>query len=361
MSNKPRGTNPYAELENRAFWKTAVANKNLFSISDLWRPKFKIEPQHKVATYGSCFAQHIGRSLRDRNYSWLITEKAPNGISDEDSAAAGYGIFSSRTANIYTASLLKQWISWADETINPPLEVWEQNGRFFDPFRPAIEHGGFESAEELRKLRRNTISCFRKSIAEADFFVFTMGLTESWFNVAGYEYPICPGTVAGVFSPENHRFMNQDYDFISNAMRSSMEAAKKINPKLRFILTVSPVPLTATASDNHVLVATIESKSVLRAVAGKLSSERDDTDYFPSYEIINSAPFGGVFFEPNKRSVGVAGVQFVMDSFFKAVSENASKQPEQPSKTVSTSVPASASLIDHDAGCEEAMLEVYAR
>ena len=40
-----------------------------------------------------------------------------------------------------------------------------------------------------------------------------------------------------------------------------------MNPKARLVLTVSPVPLAATASGSHVLPATIYSKSVLRAAA----------------------------------------------------------------------------------------------
>ena len=42
------------------------------------------------------------------------------------------------------------------------------------------------------------------------------------------------------------------------------------NENMRFILTVSPVPLVATAGSEHVLAATLYSKSVLRAVAGFL-------------------------------------------------------------------------------------------
>lgn len=352
MTESSPPKNPYTDLENRAFWRAAIASRSPFSIQELWRPKFQIKPKHKVATYGSCFAQHIGKSLRERGYGWLITEQPPKGFLRKDAAATGYGIFSSRTANIYTASLLRQWLSWATGAAEPPAEVWEKNGRFYDPFRPAIENSGFESAEEVWKLRAHTIKCFHESVLKADFFVFTMGLTESWSNIAGHEYPMCPGTAAGTFSPDVHKFHNQDYEFIIDAMREAMAASKSINPNIRFILTVSPVPLTATASGNHVLVATMESKSILRAVAAKLSKEREDTDYFPSYEIINGTPFGGMFFEPNKRNVAPTGVQFVMNSFFAALGGGAASQAPVTGKRTDTPE-------DDYEGCEEAMLEVY--
>ena len=57
---------------------------------------------------------------------------------------------------------------------------------------------------------------------------------------------------------------------------------------LRVVLTVSPVPLTATASDRHVLVANTYSKAVLRAVAEELYLESPYIDYVPSFELVTN-------------------------------------------------------------------------
>jgi hypothetical protein len=168
------------------------------------------------------------------------------------------------------------------------------------------------------------IDAFRKCIEKAQYFVFTLGLTESWFNSAkGYEYPMCPGTTAGEFDASAHKFVNQDYNQIRTSLAEAMQMMQMMNSRLRFILTVSPVPLTATRSGQHVVVATMYSKSVLRAVAGALAMNMPNVDYFPSYEIINAPVFRGAFFEPNQRSVNPFGVKFVMDSFFRAVGEPA--------------------------------------
>jgi hypothetical protein len=91
---------------------------------------------------------------------------------------------------------------------------------------------------------------------------------------------------------------------------------KSLNPAVRFLLTVSPVPLTATASSDHVLTATTYSKSVLRAVAGQLTQEHADIDYFPSYELIASHWSGGAFFDLNLRTVTSDGVEAAMRLFF---------------------------------------------
>nr|WP_300983231.1 GSCFA domain-containing protein [Roseicyclus sp.] len=114
---------------------------------------------------------------------------------------------------------------------------------------------------------------------------------------------MCPGTVAGRFDPDQHVFRNQDYGFIEARLLQALKLIRGVNPRVRVLLTVSPVPLTATKSDAHVLVATTWSKSVLRAVAGQTAARLGFVDYFPSYEIIASTPFGGRFYEDNKRGV----------------------------------------------------------
>jgi hypothetical protein len=315
-----RSTNPYGDLPEKHFWRPAVAERSLFDIKDLWNPKFRIEAHAPVVTFGSCFAQHIGKALDGRGFNWLVLEPAPVGMRESSRKHYNYDIFSARTGNIYTTSLLHQWTSWALDFSQPPEECWAKDGRYFDPFRPTIEPGGFESREEMELSRGETIKAFRTCIETSEFFVFTLGLTESWFNREhGYEYAMCPGTAAGEFDDAAHEFRNQGFEDVRGSLIESIRMMRAVNPNLRFILTVSPVPLAATKSSHHVLVATMHSKSVLRAVSGELADRESMIDYFPSYEIINSPPFRGTFFGPNLRNVTKYGVDFVMDQFFQGL------------------------------------------
>ena len=59
-------------------------------------------------------------------------------------------------------------------------------------------------------------------------------------------------------------------------IREAFDFVRDRNPRIRFLITVSPVPLVATAEDRHVLVSTVYSKSVLRAVCGELEAQYDD-------------------------------------------------------------------------------------
>jgi GSCFA family len=350
--------NPYQSLPETAFWKTAVAAKAPFEIRGLWEPKFRVLPFHKIATAGSCFAQHIGNALAARGYHWFDAEPAPTGLSDASRKEFNYGVFSFRTGNIYTAAALRQWLEWAFEIKQPPAEVWEQDGRFYDPFRPAIEPNGFASADEMQNARKTTLAAVKRAVLETDFFVFTMGLTESWINIEeGYEYAMCPGTLVGEFDPQQHRFLNHDFDKVRSDLKAALRILRRENPKLRIILTVSPVPLTASASGQHVLTATTQSKSILRAVAADRVEKSRFVDYFPSYEIITGAPFRSMFYAPNLRQVQAQGVALVMDNFF---ADQLAKFGPPKSRRVKVAKPAGKQE-DADVTCEEEMLNAFAK
>ena len=342
---------PYQDLPARAFWRPAVADRSLFEIETVWEPKFAIKPTDPVVTFGSCFAQHIGRALGARGYNWHVTERAPEMLSAANRQRFNYELFSARTGNIYTTSLLAQWVSWASGDSTPPPEIWQEGDRFFDPFRPRVEPNGFASPEEMLMSRDQAILYFREAIRTARVFVFTMGLTESWKDVRGFEYPVCPGSAAGRFDATQHRFENQVFTQVHAGLVQALHTMVRLNPRLKFILTVSPVPLTATNSGNHVVTATTESKSVLRAVAGQLQHNRPNIDYFPSYELITQPSSRGIFYAPNMRSVTDAGVAFVMEHFFRPLPKAPSNGP-----SVERIVPAEPSQLV----CEEELLDAFA-
>lgn len=277
-------------------------------------------------------------------------------MQDKHARTFGYGVFSFRTGNIYTPAMLLQWLELAYAAREDIDEVWEKSGRYFDPLRPAIEPDGFASPDELRDARRITYGALRKAVETADVFIFTLGLTERWRNREGnFEYALCPGTVAGTFDAKTHVFNNANMRQTFGALQNAVRFLRGKNPKLRILLTVSPVPLTATASGQHVLTATHYSKSVLRAAAGMMVEKLPFVDYFPSYEIITHPVFRGMFFAPNMRSVVPEGVETVMNHFF---ADQARVFPEKRSKSAKRT---DAPLSEDDVRCEEVMLDAFAR
>ncbi|QXH54361.1 GSCFA domain-containing protein [Pseudomonas maumuensis] len=343
--------NPYQCLPPRAFWRTAIAERPAEQVGELWSPAFGIDAKDAIVTAGSCFAQHIGHALVAREMNWLDAEPAPADLPEDQRKARQYGVFSFRTGNLYTPAMLRQWLQWALDDQPQPGETWAHDGRYFDPFRPTVEPAGFASEQALFASRQATLAAIRLAVRRAKVFVFTLGLTEAWVHRdTGVVYPLCPGTVRGEFDPRIHQFRNFGFTDTCQAMTEAIALMRAVNPSLRLLLTVSPVPLTASATGEHVLSATTYSKSVLRAVAGQLCQDLPEVDYFPSYEIITGTPFKGAFYQPNQREVTPEGVAFVMRQFFAGLAAEAA-----PAASVATP-----SVTCEDLVCEDARLDYYA-
>ena len=69
--------NPYRNLPKYHFWRDSVASVKPADLDPVVNPKFRIAPTEKVATAGSCFAQHIARTLSRNGFHYYIAETAP--------------------------------------------------------------------------------------------------------------------------------------------------------------------------------------------------------------------------------------------------------------------------------------------
>src|SRR3546814_5938415 len=63
-----------------------------------------------------------------------------------------------------------------------------------------------------------------------------------------------------------------------------------MNPDVKVVITVSPVPMAQTFTDSDVFAANTYSKSVLRVASEALKGNFEFVDYFPSYEMVMSSP-----------------------------------------------------------------------
>lgn len=326
-------TNPYSKLPPRAFWRAAISEVHYAELANLWEP-LALTRQDRIATAGSCFAQHLGNNLARRGAAFMDLEPPPPALfsSVADARRFGFRVYSCRYGNIYTTRQLVQLFDEAFGRRRPEEFVWQRDGRFFDALRPSVDPVGQASAEQVRQLRDVHLARVREMFETLDVFVFTFGLTEAWLSRGdGTSFPTAPGTICGEFDAARYEFHNFSYPEIVEDMRRFWTGLREVNPRARLLMTVSPVPLTATASGDHVLVATTYSKSVLRAVAGDLARELPDAHYFPSYEIISSHPSRGMFYDPNLRTVNEFGVNYVMSHFFSGkLAEAFGGAPEAP-------------------------------
>jgi hypothetical protein len=352
---------PYEGLEPRAFWRLGVAESESYPPDDLFRPKFQITKTDRIMTAGSCFAQHVGRALRANNFCVLDLEPPPI-VADHKTKVSflntfGYLLYSARYGNIYS---IRQFLQLAQEAygeFEPADAVWEKDGSYFDGLRPSVEPEGLPSVDLITEARKAHLYAVREAFAQADLIVFTLGLTETWEHIeTGTVYPTAPGTIAGSMDASVSRFRNLRHSEICADFEALRSLLIRKNGPIRFLLTVSPVQLTATASNQHILEAVTYSKSVLRAVCGELYEDFDDVDYFPSYEIVMSPTSAGQFFAPNKRTVLTKGVSRIMKCFIAAqTGETPTKKRRENSKVMQ--------LPESDDGddliCEELLLEAF--
>ncbi|WP_442755964.1 GSCFA domain-containing protein [Methylocystis sp. JAN1] len=310
-------TNPYSRLPASAYWRQAVANVPPNEIDPMVEPPFRISPRDKIVTAGSCFAQHIGRHLAKSGCDYLVTEKLHPFLTGGAARALNYGVYSARYGNVYTSRQLLQLFDRAYDRFTPKENCWrEGTGVVIDPFRPQIQEGGFNSVRELDLDRATHFAAVREAFETLDVFIFTLGLTEAWRSREdGAVFPLCPGVAGGEYTAAAHEFVNFGVEEVVADMTGFLERLRGVNPDARVILTVSPVPLVATAERRHVMVSTMASKSILRVACDMLERRCDQVAYFPSYEIVAGAYCGVDYFGPDRRSVTPEGVAHVMRVF----------------------------------------------
>ncbi|MDD9939669.1 MAG: GSCFA domain-containing protein [Myxococcales bacterium] len=338
VHQRPAGeSNPYRGLPDRAFWRRSVAQvppREVDPVADL---PFTFTRRDRVATAGSCFAQHVSRALGQAGFNYLISERAPQEMSQDQAAERGYGLFSARYGNIYTARQLRQLLYRAYD-LGEPLEAALQrdDGRFVDPFRPYVEPAGFATAQGVDEARQEHLACVREMVSEMNVFVFTLGLTEAFVSKAeGLVYPVAPGVVSSRVDPDDYAFVNFSQSEVRDDLVAALQLIRQVNPACKIVLTVSPVPLIATyEEDVHVLTATTYSKAVLRVVADEVSRTLPDVLYFPSYEIITGAFNRGAYFAEDLRSVRPEGVDHVMRLFIRHLTNQAPEASSTPGAPV---------------------------
>ena len=356
-------SHPYQGLPASAFWSTAVAGCEPGGLHGIYEPRFPLDRSTGIATAGSCFAQHIGRHLVGAGCNVIDVEPAPGRLPVGKRAAFGFSLYSARYGNIYSVHRLLQLAQEALGSWTPHDICWERDGRFYDALRPGVEPQGLDTPEEVYLHRRQHLQRVRDLFGRMDVLVLTLGLTEAWRSRQhGTVYTMAPGVRSGVFDPDRYEFVNYGFIEIEAAFAAFLETLKALRngravPKI--ILTVSPVPLAATASGTHVLQASTYSKAVLRSICGHLRTTHADIDYFPSYEIVVNPANRSGFFDDGLRQVTPRGVDAVMQIFLEAHRLAPGRGDSGPDRTGAGVLVAAAA--DRATVCEDAILEAFAR
>jgi hypothetical protein len=346
---------PYRGLPDPQFWARAVTWAPPGGLDPVVETRFGVDPDDRIATMGSCFAQHLSRHLSRSGLHYFVAEQAPEGMDAAEAARRQYGTFSARYGNVYTVAQAVQLFHRAYGSFTPDEQPWARPGAdgevLVDPFRPIVEPEGFADRAALEADSQRHLAATRSVFEDSDILVFTLGLTEAWRSRSdGAVFATAPGVNGGDYDPDRYEFVNFDVDEVRAGLFEYCELARSVNPKVRVLLTVSPVPLIATYEPRHVLVSTTVSKAVLRVAADEALRRFDFVDYFPSYEIISSASATRNYYAPDLREVEDRGVAHVMRVFSRHYVD---RQGWQASPTPPVQLPASVVADEQSVVCDE--------
>jgi hypothetical protein len=148
--------------------------------------------------------------------------------------------------------------------------------------------------------------------------ILTLGLHEVWHDAeTGLHLNATPPRAAVHAAPGRYTVGILGYKANLRALEDVRAAIVAKRPGVRFIVTVSPVPLDLSFTHPDPLVATMRGKAMLRTVAQAFVDTHDDADYFPAYEMIASSR-RAVAYEGDARHVTSSAVGSVVAAFLRA-------------------------------------------
>lgn len=271
-------------------------------------PEFTIGSDDRIFAIGSCFARHVEGALRALNFR---VESLTDAF--DDLAVAGSRNTPIGFMNKYNAESILNELRWALEPgagFPAAALVPLGDGQWDDPHATPV-FGGAGREEALR--RHRLLTDVIRRVPGCRVVVITLGLVETFFDtVTGLYTNSTPRLDA---QRERFRFRVLSYDDVVAALEGIVALLTEFgHPELEIVVTVSPVPLTATFTGQDVVVANAFSKSVLRAAAGHWAAAHANVHYFPSYEIVTSSRRESAW-ERDGRHVRFELVQHVMELF----------------------------------------------
>ncbi len=215
---------------------------------------FHINHSHRLITMGSCFTENIGKRFLENKFQTLIN---PFGQQyNPASICNGLNrIFEQR--------------KFSDE------DVIEQD----EMFHSWQHHSDFSKADknELLQSINQSLTQHYQWFQQSDYLMLTFGTSHVFeWKQNGKIVSNCHKISGGEF---NFRFLSAIE--IEQQLHQTLNAFKEINPTAKILLTISPVRYMAFGFFENNL-----SKANLFVAVNNLLQKRNDSFYFPAFEIV---------------------------------------------------------------------------
>lgn len=279
-------------------------------------PSFKIAKSSKVFTIGSCFARNVERALISKGVPLIGSDFALDGDVLHASVGAMNNKVNARSAlNKYsTLSIVEEFERvLLDKKVPNEGFIEVEEGKWVDPqLASVLKPLSFEKLFSIRK----EVNSLLHAILDADVVFVTLGLNEVWFDNETMCYlNSSPPPALMRSANERFTFSTPQFSEVYSALERFVNLITDMSSKsVKFIITVSPVPLSTTWTSSDVVIANTKSKATLRVCAEQISENFDHLDYFPSFEMVTNSPRKNAWSE-DQLHVDNKMVEFVINNF----------------------------------------------
>ena len=257
-------------------------------------PSRVLDNRTKVLTLGCGLSHAMGAALQERGITVLPR-------SDRDALQ----FFNSSSLRQEFERAFGYWRQGDDdywEVATPEGVVYQ------DPYRRSVFA---PTPDALRQITQSLDASLKAGIAECDALVLTLHSTEVW-RAGKNLLAICPDhpgePLAGVHAA--------GYEETLVNLKRIVDLTLAHHPGKKIFVAVSPIALEQTFSGVDVAVANMESKSILRAVAGTLANSHDAVTYFPALETALYRPAAA--FAEDGRTLVPGQITAIADLFVKS-------------------------------------------
>lgn len=266
--------------------------------------KFKtpkiVDKNTNITTLGSCFAQR----LRD----WLINNN--------------FNFIDGKWDRVYSPRTIKQTLQMAFEPENLKIvePIWDFNGDWGDPYiksplgRPLPLPNNIKDAK-VKQLKY--YKHFNKVLSDCEVLIVTYGQTEVWSHKDAPDTAFYAAPFIGIKDGDiNHICKDLTIDEIKQETKEIIRLMNTYNPNCKIIFSISPIPLTASISNNYsAYIAANHAKTKLHSSVLETISHYEGVYYMPSFEWVNAHPYHS--FESDGRHVPQTFANSIMEIFKK--------------------------------------------